>query len=227
MRFLALFLIVLLPEIACAGAWPRAQGETFVLVSHDFDDWTSVYVEHGGPRNLTFGLDLGGHVVAGMAALSRNNLEELEIDGRAIAFVRLPLPLGRDYAGPWRYALELGAGADFDMDFDTGETEPRARIGLSAGRGFETPLGGGWFNVDLRVEPGAGPTRVGIGAVAGIRPLKRLTTSLGVFIEDEEETFVTFAPNLAYEVPILGEAQFGFRLTDGDGRFVIGIGRTF
>ncbi|MEM7710140.1 MAG: hypothetical protein AAF264_05200 [Pseudomonadota bacterium] len=228
MRCLAL-LLLLLPSAAVAGAWPRAQGELYIFVSHDgFEDgWTGVFAEYGGPRNLTFGIDVGGQVVGGVAAFRRGDLEDMDLDGRAIAFVRLPLPLGRDPPGPWHAALELGAGADFDVEGASRGAEPRGRLGLSIGRGLDTPWGGGWINLDTRIEPSRDGTRFGLGAVAGLRPLKRLTVSVGLFAEYEDETFVTFGPTLAYDVPILGEVQVGARFSEGERRLVVGIARTF
>ncbi|MEM7490712.1 MAG: hypothetical protein AAF390_16470 [Pseudomonadota bacterium] len=229
MRLPLLILLASLPGAVIAGAWPRTQGETYVLVSHDGgeDGWTGLYLEHGGPRDLTFGLDVGGHVAGGVAALRRGDVADMAADGRAIAFVRLPLPYGRAPDGPWRMALELGAGADFDVDSADREAEARGRLGLSVGRGFESPWGGGWLNVDLRVEPGGDETRFGLAAVTGLRPMDRLTVSMGVFAEREDDDAVTLAPTLGYEVPYLGEVQVGGRFSEGEERVVVGIARTF
>jgi tRNA (cytidine/uridine-2'-O-)-methyltransferase len=171
MRALSALILCLVPTLAEAGAWPRAPGETYVALSHEGGEngWTAFYGERGLPRDLTLGVDIGGHVAGGMLALRRGD-PGTEMDGRAFAFLRIPLNLGTDAFPDWRVAAELGLGADVDWDAIRLETEPRARLGLSVGRGLATQWGDGWVNVDLRVEPGGDGMRVGLAGVAGLRP---------------------------------------------------------
>ncbi len=228
---LAVILFLLIPSVALGGAWPRQQGQTFIAVSHegDEDGWTGFYLEHGGPRRLTFGIDAGGRVAGTAAGLARGQADTPRMQGRAIAFVRIPLRPedGRVRYPRWEAALELGAGLDFDLD-DASETGHRLRVGLSVGRGLETPFGNGWLNLDARVEPGAGETRYSIASVVGFRPWDRVTFSFAVAGEAEDEITAAISPAISIEIPILGEAQVGVRFkSTGETRVFLGLARTF
>lgn len=230
MRWL-LAILMLWPGLAAAGAWPRAAGEIYVTSGQESgpDGWTGLYAELGGPRNLTFGLDIGGHMAAGLNAYRQGFSALPDIDGRAVVFVRFPLtvaPIG-DRFPAWLVAAEIGAGADFDMG-DSLELDPRLRLGLSVGRPLETPLGEGWTNVEARVELGGETTRFGAGAVLGVRPRARLTLEMGLFVETETETTMTFAPTVQYAVPRIGDVRLGVSLgLDGEARLRVGLARTF
>ncbi len=199
-------LILLWPGSALAGAWPRTPGEIYLSTGQELGEegWTGLYAERGGPGRLTFGLDVGGHMATGLGAFARGEATVPDVDGRAIAFVRVPLsiPAIRERFPNVVVAAEFGLGADFDVIeesevreddgvLDVVDFVPRARIGLSVGRPLSTPLGDGWVNVDARVEPGGEAMRYGFGLVAGVRPRERLTVEMGVFVEIEEETYLT------------------------------------
>lgn len=227
-----LLILALWPGLAAAGAWPRAAGEVYVSTSQEAgpDGWTGLYVEYGGPRNLTFGLDVGGHLASGLNAYRQGLTASPEVDGRAIAFVRVPLApeaLSARFPG-WVAAAEFGLGADFETEPEL-EILPRARVGLSIGRPLSTRWGDGWTNLDLRVEVGGAAMRYGLGVVAGLRPRERLTVEMGVFAEaEEDEATVTFAPTVQYAVPRIGEVRLGMSVgLDGDARLRIGVARTF
>lgn len=230
MRWLVAILLIW-PGFAAAGAWPRAPGEIYVTTGQESgpDGWTGLYAEMGGPRNLTFGIDVGGHMVAGLNAYRQGLSASPDVDGRAIVFVRLPLNLApvRDRFPDWLVAAEIGFGADFDME-DSLELDPRVRLGLAIGRPLKTPLGDGWTNVEVRVELGGEGTRYGLGAVVGARPRERLTLEMGLFIETEDKTTVTFAPTVQYAVPRIGDVRLGVSVgIDGDVRLRVGVARTF
>ena len=94
MRALALALwAALWPGLAAAGAWPRAPGEVYVATGQEAgeDGWTSLYAEYGGPWGLTYGLDVGGHVASGLNAYRQGLAASPEVDGRVMAFVRVPI----------------------------------------------------------------------------------------------------------------------------------------
>ena len=226
-----LVLLLLWPGLAAAGAWPRAPGEVYVSSGQEFgeDGWTGLYAELGGPRSLTFGLDVGGHVAAGLNAYRTGQSALPDVDGRAIAFVRAPLTLApvRARWPNWVVAVELGVGADFDVE-DELTLDPRVRLGLSVGRPLKTPLGDGWTNIDARIELGGETPRLGLLAVIGARPRERLTLEMGLFVEHEAETFVTLAPTVQYAVPRIGDVRLGVSVgTDGEARLRIGVARTF
>lgn len=230
MRVLLLILL-LWPDLAVAGAWPRAPGEYYVSTGQEVgaDGWSGVYAERGGPGKLTFGLDAGGHMVGGIMAFQRGETAMPDVDGRAFVFVRMPLaPAALKTRLPeWVFAGEVGLGADFDIDGEL-ELTPRLRLGLSAGRPLETPLGNGWTNLDLRMELGGDNVRYGLGAVVGVRPRERLTLEIGLFAEMEQDLTVTFIPTVQYAVPWIGDVRLGVSIDlEGEARLNVGIARTF
>lgn len=230
MRLLAL-LLTLLPGLAAAGPWPRDEAQIYVLASHqgEGDGWTGLYVEYGGPRRLTFGLDLGGHVV-GLAELSRVGFTDREVDGRVRSFVRVPLPLpggrGDDWRAPWLAAIELSIGRDFEND---GGTVDRFGVGLTVGRGFSTRIGDGWTTVDVATSLAPkGTTRTSFAMLVGIKPLKRLAVELAVFGEHEDTTDFAIGPTVQYDFGKLGQARLGVaRRSDGDTEVTLGVSRSF
>lgn len=230
MRALVL-LMLLFPGSAAAGAWPRTSGEIYVFSGQSFgpDGWTGLYVERGGPGKLTFGLDIGGHMAAGLMAYRQGESLTPDVDGRAMIFVRIPLAYGPLSARfpDWVAAADLGLGADFDLDAEL-DLEPRYRVGVSVGRGLGTRFGDGWISLDLRAELGGDAVRYGMGAVAGLKPTKRITVEMGIFGEFDDELSVTFAPTIQYSVPWIGDVRLGagFDL-DGNARLQLGLARTF
>jgi hypothetical protein len=224
MRLLLALLLSLFPAVAAAGAWPRAPGETYTLASFGTgDDWSGLYVEHGLGRQFTLGLEIGGTTDWNDAAAAFDG------EGRAMIFLRRAILVRDDR--PWKASVEVGFGADLDVEMTRAEPlehETRLRLGLHVGRGFEIRGLGGWGNASLRVETGREATRYGLGLVGGVRPHPRLTTSLGLFAEREENTSFTLAPNVGWAVGTRWELQFGARLKDDGARsLVLGIARTF
>jgi len=97
-RALLLTLLLINPGALWAGAWPRAEGETFLSFSVEHnptmpeDSPASLFIEHGLTRNITLGLDAGGR--------------QTDLN-KAIAFLRWPLKTKAKNAVT---AIELGAG---------------------------------------------------------------------------------------------------------------------
>lgn len=225
MRALLLVLSLLLAAPAAAGPWPRAEGESYAFAGHEGgrDGWTGVYAEHGLPRALTLGLDLGGH--AGGLMLGDPTMP---LDGRARAFLRVPVlsDPGRraaraPWAAPWLAAVEVALGADLEED---GDASLRYGAGLAVGRPLETRLGPGWTTLDLRAMLGGGRrARLNAGGVVGIRPTGRLAVEMALFAEREGATSWTLAPTLQYGFGRLGAARVGLSLKD-DGRALLRLG---
>jgi hypothetical protein len=224
MRLLLALLLAVSPTVALSGAWPRAEGETFVALSWESDDdWIGLYAERGIGRDLTLGLDLGGKMQWNATAGAFDG------EGRAIAFLRWPTPVGE--GTPWQTSLEVGVGTDFDVEVEDVEPmtyAPRLRLGANVGRGFQVFGMDGWGDLGLRIEPGGDETRYGLGFVTGIKPMPRLTTSIGLFVEVEEETSITVTPKIGLRVWRDLEVQLGAALKDGgDRRVVLGLALTF
>lgn len=216
---------LLLPTVAAAGPWPREEGRFYALVSHQGggDGWSGLYLEYGGPRQLTFGLDLGGHVV-GLGEPWFGADMDRDTDGRVRAFVRIPVPLpdGPDGAGPlapWLAAIEFSVGRDFEED---GRRLDRLGIGASVGRGFSTGIGDGWMTFDFGVSAvSGGATRTNSGALIGVKPTPRLAVELGVFAEhDDGELDYQIGPTVQYGFGRLGEGRLGVALKSDEGAAV-------
>lgn len=228
---LTLLALCLLPGPAAAGPWPREAGQIYVLTSHQGggDGWSGLYAEYGGPRNLTFGLDLGGHVV-GLAELRRVGFTDRDVDGRVRAFVRVPVPLpgGQDdsWRAPWLAAIELSIGRDFEED---GETIDRFGVGMSVGRGFSTRFGDGWTTVDLATSfASEGDTRSSFGLVVGLKPRERLAVEFAIFGEYEDVIDFGIGPTVQYDFGKLGQGRVGAAYrSDGDAALTVGWSRSF
>jgi hypothetical protein len=139
-------LTLLVATEASAGAWPRAEGETFLSFGYtlttgartlvgamqDVRSYGSVYAEHGVTERLTVGLEAGyGTGADGTVAA-------------ALAFARLPVWS----AGNHRVAADLGLGWLEDED----GPQRRVRPGLAWGYGFESRWGGGWLGIEASAE---------------------------------------------------------------------------
>lgn len=124
-------------QSACAGAWLRDPGAAFTSVTSTvryldgiWRSETGLYGEYGLTRRLTLGIDIN------------------ETPGRAghvLMFGRVPLgPAGRRL----KAALELSVGGHHQQ----GQWGGMLKSTLSVGRGFESPWGPGWINVDATTE---------------------------------------------------------------------------
>ncbi|CTQ49070.1 hypothetical protein [Jannaschia donghaensis] len=238
MRFLAAVLLCLLPTLAGAGPWVRDKGQIYALLSHGGggDGWTGLYVEYGGPRRLTFGLDAGGHVV-GLSELARTGFTDRDVDGRVRSFVRIPVPLpgGPAAAGvfaPWLAAVELSLGRDFNSD-ENGDgmvdTVDRFGIGGTVGHGFSTRFGDGWTTLDIAASfPSKGETRTSLGLVVGIKPFDRVAVDIALYAEREDDTDYSVGPTVQYDFGTVASGRLGVAYTsDGDIDVTVGISRSF
>lgn len=166
----ALVVLLAVARPVCAGAWLRETGRTFLSVSGTLRDTTvgpeqelGLYAEYGFAPRLTLGLDVNDR--SGVA-------------GHALVFARTPLLRGHRR---WRLAAELAAGGHhWQADW-----YGMLRATLSLGRGFDTPLGAGWANLDAAVERRYGFARpaykldltVGLSQGQGLRPLMQVETT--------------------------------------------------
>ena len=122
--------VVLLSPQAQAGAWPRAEGTSFLSFSvqeqidgPDFGAYASLFYEYGLTDTLTFGVDAGGNLNIG--------------DRRAILFFRYPIALGTETN---LFAGEIGLGTE--------NGNAALRPAISWGRSYETGWASGWIGVE-------------------------------------------------------------------------------
>lgn len=192
-RGLILGLALTLSEIATAGPWPRGEGQTFLsfgsIVSverapfgGDLQTYDTLYLEHGLPRALTFGLDAGV-----------NDMGEIT----AFAFLRAPILRQSE---THLFAVRLGGGAVGP----TSNLEPMIMGGLAWGRGFETRLGNGWATLDTQLH--LLPTRDEIvlksDLTVGLKPTDRwkVMAQIQSGAYPSSDPFVRLAPSVAYQV---------------------------
>lgn len=134
LRSAAIAAILLWPHLpssqAQAGAWPRAEGASFLSFSvqdqidgPDFGAYASLFYEYGLTDTLTFGIDAGGNLDIG--------------DRRAILFLRHPIALG---TGANLFAGEIGLGTE--------NGDAALRPGISWGRSYETGWAKGWMGIE-------------------------------------------------------------------------------
>lgn len=179
----AISLILYSAPGAFAGAWPRADGETFLSFSLDLDSedinesYASLYVEHGIGRGFTLGLDVG------------NDSQGMS---KGIGFMRWSIS-GADSAG--QIAVELGAGVV--------EDELAVRPGLSLGRGLSLGKKSGWVSLESRVTISGDrfntllETDLTFGLNAGPRSKWMLQVQTGV--PEASPAYVKLAPAIAFE----------------------------
>ncbi|WP_428929107.1 hypothetical protein [Marinibacterium sp. SX1] len=121
-------------DTASAGAWPRAQGTSFLSMSYQLQlndttdlDYTSIFYEYGLTDTWTIGFD-GGH-------------NPVTDDSSPVIFLRHPI---FPNSGPNLFAAEIGLGA---VEIG-GELEAVIRPGFSWGRGYQAGFGSGWMGVE-------------------------------------------------------------------------------
>ena len=194
MRILSLiFLLSLLPTDAFAGAWPRAEGSTFLsfgttvttptdALGTDINTAFSLYLERGMKRQRTFGFDLHA---------------ESTDKYTAIAFLRVPV-LRRSETH--KFALQFGAGSKTN-----GATnEWLLHSGVSWGRGFETKLGHGWAAVDAQMHyfVASGEMATKVDVTFGVKPKDRWKIMMQLQAGDypSSDPYLRLAPSITWEM---------------------------
>jgi hypothetical protein len=172
---------------AQAGAWPRAEGETFLSFAVESDlesgitdgsgGYATVYLERGLARDLTLGLDVGGH---------KTDL------AKAIGFLRWPMGVG---GGADVWAMEFGLGLA-DGAF-------ALRPGLSYGRGLSLGRTPAWLAVDSRALifddlDGVLETDLTLGLKP--RPDHMLIMQVQTSAPTERDTRASIAPSYVFEI---------------------------
>lgn len=139
MPWLWAFMMCWLSVSAQAGAWPREQGSVFIAVSAD-QARSQIFAEYGLRGDWTLGTEV---------SMPR---------GRRLPDVTqfVHHPVWRGHGGA---ILSAGAAVELRetkaasaLSQLKGESEMAIRVGLSWGKGFETPFGSGWATLDAQVE---------------------------------------------------------------------------
>lgn len=171
---------------AVGGAWPREKGQVFLSLAAtqetdrlDENPTLSVYGEYGLRHNIT----VAGKITYDFAL---EEVTDYEISGRW----HFP-----DNGNPLRTALSLTLVGPTD--------DVRVEPGVHLGRGFETPIGPGWLDVELfaSFSTEGDATEYGGFGVLGVKPHDRLMTMFGVdVLVTPDDTFVKAVPQLAWEL---------------------------
>lgn len=154
-RDLVFCLVVSVPSVVLASAWPREQGSSFLSVSiqstvggFDYGDYGSFYYEYGMTENVTLGIDAGKNLLAD--------------DSSGLFFIQVPLNILSEQN---LLALQFGlGGADV-----SGRWRSALRPGLSWGRPYEASWAKGWLGVDASyARYSGGESLVKVDATFGI-----------------------------------------------------------
>ncbi len=222
-RILTSLILAALAGPACAGAWPREKGSTFVSLSHavstgtqtlltpfmTISNYTGLYAEYGLTEKLTLGLDAG---LGGNPADAETEAYEV----RATA-VFLRYPVWSDDSGH-RTAVQLGFGRITDSVHGD---QTRLIPALAWGYGFESRFGGGWAGIDASadIRQPSGEVFWKADATLGLKPTERwmgiLQLQTGLY--PDAEPLVRFAPSVVRKLgPRLSLQLGGFAGLTGD-----------
>ncbi|EKE45318.1 hypothetical protein OCGS_0408 [Oceaniovalibus guishaninsula JLT2003] len=184
MRFLVPFLLLILPAMAQAGAWPRDHRGVFVSASRTYalssygilGDLTSAYAEYGLTPRLTIG-----------AKLDRSD----QVASETVAFARIPL--GRTDRRDV-FAAQVG----FGNVRQPGEASVAIiQPALLYGRGFDGWLGSGWIGAEVRASIAAeGRIWGNLDLTVGFNPTENshLIFQVQTWMDEYNHT-VTLAPS--------------------------------
>ncbi|WP_371170355.1 hypothetical protein [Aliiroseovarius sp. 2305UL8-7] len=168
-----------------AGAWPREDGTAFLAghVRQDTDNTDdkpviSLYGEYGLTPQWV------------VAAKLEYDLQEEEVAYAKLAG-RWHFP---DAAGALRKALSFGMEGSKDEQFLT--------PAIYFGRGFETRLGAGWFDVELnaKLSTETWDAEYGAFALVGLKPHRKIMTMMGLDVKSgRDQRQVNVIPSLAWQ----------------------------
>lgn len=217
MRLLCLIVTLLMPAHACAGAWMRDVGTTFLSFGTTVQETGqldgSIYAEHGVRPKLTLGLKIDAEMTNGQMG-----------DGTAIVFLRKPIATD---TRAFKLAYEFGLGSTFGD-----QTTPLLRGGLSFGRGITVWEKSGWAAMDAAVEWDV-ETNVAtykLDGTIGLNLSDRFQIMMQVFLsQSDSDSATTLAPSLVWRPKVDGPAryQLGVESASGVIALKLGLWRTF
>jgi len=219
MRLTLLLAILCVPLPACAGAWMREVGTTFLSFSTTIDEagqtGGSIYVARGFRPKLTLGVKIDVDMLDGYVG-----------DSTGYAFARKPISTGER---PLKLAYEFGIGGTLGPD---NAIVPLLRAGLSYGRGFTAWDKPGWVALDGAVEweVDNGITTYKLDSTIGLTLSARFQVMMQVFLsQTENEVWTTIAPSVMWRPQKNGPTRYHFGLEKEDGVLAVRLGlwRTF
>lgn len=206
-RLLFLCLTLLLPTLVSAGAWPRAEGQTFVASSYALLEPDSglqqqdqtFYVERGLKKQFTLGF---------------SGSFNLASSGEGHVFLRFP---PRTHESGALTAYEFGIGA---KTIDAVSFQPFLKAGLSWSKGITLRGRSGWVTVDgaLFWDLDDDDHRAKLDASLGVTLSDRFKLIGQGFAEiSQTGESLTLAPSLVY----------GLKLKKGQMNIQVGLERKF
>lgn len=213
-RLLLLIMLIILPELALAGPWPREKRKLFIAASYALgrgDDGVypagnSLYMEYGLTDKMTLGLDsfLG----------QRDEVSEGYFFGRH--------PIGKT-GGASRLAFSFGLGyKSIPNPWGTKTKQYLTKPGLHWGRGLQK----GWLGIDVSVThvldssiyvPNQAGTSYFADYTWGLKPRPRLMliNQLQTGKITNGDAFAKFAPSLVWTMTRSNPAKIEIGLIKG------------
>ncbi|WP_134680221.1 hypothetical protein [Paracoccus ravus] len=187
---LGFVLLLALPSVALAGAWPRTEKATFLSFSDERDSdgnsYTSFYGEYGMTGRETLGFELG-----------YTNVGETN----AVFWLQHALePRGEN-----QLSVSLGIG----VVARDGLFLPSAQAGANWGRGFQGVLQGGWLALETRIKVA--------GAMKDADEFADLSASAFNYLTSEVTAKADFTIGLHATDAMMIVTQFRFEETDEAG----------
>ena len=217
MRLLLLLAALSMPVPACAGAWMRDVGTTFLSFSTTIDEEQqmggSLYVEHGLRPKLTLGLKIDVDMIDMRVA-----------DSTGYVFARKPFPTGNR---AFKLAYEIGAGRTLGSD-----RSALLRAGFSYGRGFTLWDKFGWIALDSAAEWEVDNhiTTYKLDSTIGLSLSGRFQVMMQVFLSETDcDLSTTIAPSVIWRPKEDGPTRYHIGMEDEDGTVALRLGlwRTF
>ena len=217
MRLPLLLAILCVPLPACAGAWMREVGTTFLSFSTTIDELGdmggSFYLTHGVRPKLTLG-----------AKIDVDILSQRGGGDTGYVFARKPLLTG---GRSFELAYEVGIGSTLGPD-----SSPLVHAGLSYGRGFVLWDKAGWVALDSAAEwqVDNNVTTYKLDSTIGLSLSAQFQVMMQVFLSETDSNLsTTIAPSVIWRPIKDGPTRYQIGMENEDGTIALKLGlwRTF
>ncbi|MDO5703516.1 MAG: hypothetical protein Q4G49_00340 [Paracoccus sp. (in: a-proteobacteria)] len=186
-RIVAFVVMLMLPGLALAGAWPRDEAGVFLSFSAEKDGagnrYTGLYGEYGLTARRTLGFELG------------------HTKGEHSLLIWVQRAIGDDAAHN-RWAVSAGGGA-IHRD---GRWLPVGQAGASWGRGFQGIMQGGWLAGDSRIR-----------VTGRVREVWEIAADGGAYLTPESEAKLDLTLGLRVMAGLMVINQLRFEYRDDTG----------